>query len=110
MSVPNWYEIALLSVAAWRVFQLIAFDSILDQPRRYVTKLGKKWEKEGDVLPKEYREKWALFLQCPYCLGFWLGIAWWGAWQIWPHGTLVAATPWAISAGVIGFFKILSSE
>lgn len=110
MSVPSWYEIALLSLAAWRIFQLIAFDSILDQPRRYVTRLGKKWEKEGDVIPKEYREKWALFLTCPYCLGFWIGLAWWGAWQVWPHGTIVAAVPWIISAGVVAGHKLLSSE
>jgi hypothetical protein len=110
MNVPDWYEIALLGLAAWRIFQLIAFDSILDQPRRYVTRLGKKWEKEGDALPKEYREKWALFLQCPYCLGFWLGLVWWGAWLIWPYETLVAAVPFVISAGVIGADKILSSE
>jgi hypothetical protein len=110
MNIPDWYEIILLSLAAWRIFQLIAFDSILDQPRRYVTRLGKKWEKEGDALPKEYREKWALFLQCPYCLGFWLGLVWWGAWLIWPYETLVAAVPFVISAGVIGADKILSSE
>jgi len=110
MNVPDWYEIILLSLAAWRIFQLIAFDSILDQPRRYVTRLGKKWEKEGDALPKEYREKWALFLQCPYCLGFWLGLVWWGAWLIWPYETLVAAVPFVISAGVIGADKILYSE
>jgi hypothetical protein len=110
VNIPDWYEIILLSLAAWRIFQLIAFDSILDQPRRYVTRLGKKWEKEGDALPKEYREKWALFLQCPYCLGFWLGLAWWGAWLIWPYETLVAAVPFVISAGVIGADKILSSE
>ena len=110
MNVPDWYEIALLSLAAWRSFQLIAFDSILDQPRRYVTRLGKKWEKEGDALPKEYREKWALFLQCAYCLGFWIGLVWWGAWLIWPYETLVAAVPFVISAGVIGADKILSSE
>jgi hypothetical protein len=110
VNIPNWYEIILLSLAAWRIFQLIAFDSILDQPRRYVTRLGKKWEKEGDALPKEYREKWALFLQCPYCLGFWIGLIWWGAWLIWPYETLVAAVPFVISAIVIGADKILSSE
>lgn len=110
MSVPDWYELALLALAAWRIFQLIAFDSILDQPRRYVTRLGKKWEKEGDAIPKEYREKWALFINCPYCLGFWIGLAWWGAWQMWPHGTLVAAVPWVLSAGVVAGHKLLASE
>ena len=110
MSIPDWWEAVLLAGAAWRVFQLLAFDAILDQPRRYLTRLGKEWEKEGDLIPKEYREKWGLFINCPYCLGFWIALLWWVAWQIWPHGTLVAATPWMLSAGVVGLHKILSSE
>lgn len=110
MSIPNWYEAALLALASWRIFQLLALDSILDQPRRYVTRLGKQWEKEGDALPREYREKWALFINCPYCLGFWITVLWWGAWQIWPHGTLVAAALFAIHAGMIAAYKTLSSE
>ena len=110
MSIPDWYEAALLALAAWRIFQLIAFDSILDGPRRYVTRLGKQWEKEGDAVPKEYREKWGLFLTCPYCLGFWITLAWWGAWQIWPHGTLVAAALFALHAGMVAGHKLLSSE
>ena len=113
MSTPNWYELALLALAAWRVFQLIAFDSILDQPRRYVTRLG-DWQEANDPkhvnLPKEYREKLGLFINCPYCAGFWIGLAWWGAWQIWPHGTIVVAVPWVISAGVIAGHKLLSSD
>ena len=39
MSVPGWYELLLLSLAAWRVFHLLAEDDILDRPRRYVTRL-----------------------------------------------------------------------
>jgi uncharacterized protein DUF1360 len=110
VSVPDWWETALLFAAAWRVFQLLAFDDILETPRRYVTRLGKSWKKDGDPIPKAYREKLALFLTCPYCAGFWIALAWWGAWQAWPHETLVAATPWVLSAGVVGFHKILSSE
>jgi hypothetical protein len=110
MEIPNWYEAALLALASWRIFQLLALDSILDQPRRYVTRLGKEWEKEGDALPKEYREKWALFINCPYCLGFWITVVWWVAWQIWPHATLVVAAPFAIHAGMIAAYKTLSSE
>ena len=28
MSIPNWYELILLALAAWRTFQLIAQDEI----------------------------------------------------------------------------------
>jgi hypothetical protein len=110
MNIPGWWPAALLGAAAWRVFQLIAFDEILEGPRRYVTRLGKTWKKDGDPIPAAYREKIALFVTCPYCAGFWIALAWWGAWQIWPHGTLVAAVPFALSAVVIGLHKLLASE
>ena len=108
MNVPQWYALLLLALAAWRIYMLLALDSILDKPRRYVTGLGWEW-KEGKPVPKGYREWLAEFIECPYCLGFWVGLAWWGAWQAWPHGTLVVAAPFAISAGIIGAHKLLSS-
>jgi hypothetical protein len=96
LNVPDWYEILLLSVAAWRVFQLLSADDILETPRRYVT--------------SRLDEKWELFIECPYCAGFWIGVVWWVAWLIWPYETILISVPWAISAGVIGASKILSSE
>jgi len=77
---------------------LLAEDELLDRPRRYVTRLGQKWQKDGDSLPKDYRLRLAQFISCSWCLGFWVGLAWWGAWQQWPHGTSVAASVFAISA------------
>ena len=41
-----------------------------------------------------------LFLTCPWCLGFWVSVALWLAWLEWPRATLVAVTPFAISAVV----------
>jgi hypothetical protein len=96
LSVPDWWEAILLALAAWRVFQLIADDEILNGPRRYVTgKLSEKWE---------------LFIECPYCAGFWIALAWWAAWQLNEEWTLIVAVPWALSAGVIAASKVLSSE
>lgn len=109
MNVPQWYALVLLALGAWRVWRLIALDDITDKPRRYITGLGWNW-KEGHSPPKGYRERLADFIQCPYCLGFWVALAWWGAWQAWPHGTLVVAAPFAISAVVIGVCKALSTE
>lgn len=98
MSIPGWYTLTLLSLAAFRTWRLLAEDDILDRPRRYITKLGKKWEKDGDVLPIDYRMGLAQFISCSWCLGFYVGLAWWGTWQTWPHGTSVAAVVFAISA------------
>ena len=110
MNVPNWWSATLLALAAWRLFHLLAHDDILDTPRRYVLRLNKTWKQEGDATGEKYREKWALFLVCPYCAGFWIALAWWAAWQVWPHATLVAASVFAINAGVIGAQRVLSSE
>jgi hypothetical protein len=110
VTIPNWYEAVLLALAAWRVFHLLAFDDLLDRPRRYVTRLGLKWEEDGDPVPANYRIRFANFLTCSFCFGFWVALAWWGAWQVWPHGTLVAATPFLLSALLIGAQELLHSE
>lgn len=94
--VPDWWAFVLLALAAFRVFRLIAEDAILDRPRDRVTgRLGEKSE---------------LFIVCPWCLGFWIALAWWLAWIPWPHGTLVVATPAALSAIVGLVSSRLDSE
>jgi hypothetical protein len=96
MKVPDWWAFILLAVAAWRTFQLLAADDILERPRRYVT--------------SRVSEKWELFIKCPYCAGFWIAVGWWIAWLIFPYETLVVAVPWALSAGVIAAAKVLSAD
>ena len=71
-----------IALAAWRTFQLLAFDDILDRPRRYVTRLDPRWKKEGDAVGSRYRYGLADFITCPYCIGFWVTLAWWGVWLI----------------------------
>ena len=116
MSVPNWYELALLALASWRVWHLLAHDSILNWPRRKVLRLAMDWDKDakagqpGSDPGDDYRLEWALFLTCPYCAGFWIGVLWWISFQVTEHWTLVFATPWAISAGVVAAHKLLTQE
>lgn len=103
MAIPNWWEAVLLSAAAWRCFQLISADDILNRPRRFVVGLSKDTPYRDDG-----NEKLQDFIECPFCLGFWIAIAWWAAWQIWPHATLVVAVPFALSAALIGLHRILT--
>ncbi len=110
MKIPDWWEAVILSAAAWRMWYLVALEASLDRPRRYVTRLGKQWQKDGDPTPKEYRLALAQFIECPYCLGAWVALGWWGAWLIWPLETLYAGTPFLLSAGVIGAHRILSGS
>jgi hypothetical protein len=82
-AVPDWWTVALLALAAFRVFHLLAFDTILDSIRHRLVKAESPQEE---------------FLQCPWCTGFWVTLAWFLASEAWPHGSLVVAAPFAISA------------
>jgi hypothetical protein len=98
--VPGVWAFVLLALGVFRIYRLIAEDTILDWPRRRLLRLGDEWMREGDKVPDEFREKWSLFITCPWCLGWWLAL---GAWLLWlwqPHWTLVGMTPFAISAVV----------
>lgn len=108
MKIPDWYQLILLVLASFRIWRLLAEDTILDKPRNKLLRLG-KWKAEGDPVPLKYRKEWGVFLQCPWCLGFWVTLAWWGGFQVSPHWAIVAAVPWAISA-VVGAIAHALSE
>ncbi len=110
MSAPNWYETILLALAAWRIFHLVAFDDILDRPRRYVTRLSPSWKQEGDATGESYRAGLANVITCPYCFGLHVTIVVWVAWLIFPTETLFISVPLALNAGLIGAQRVLSSE
>lgn len=90
MSIPTWYDLVLLSLAAFRSWKLIAEDAIFDRPRLWFVGRVPKWMVE--------------LIECPWCLGLWLGLAWWAGWQLWPKGAIIAASAFAISVlvGVLG--------
>jgi hypothetical protein len=94
--IPSPWEAALLALAAWRVFHLLAEDDILDTPRRYVT--------------ARLSETWQDFITCVYCAGFWISVSWWLAWLALDEWALLAATPWAINAGAIAVQRYVGSD
>lgn len=106
MEVPDWWQFLLLALATYRTWRLLAEDTVLDNPRARAVGLT-DWS-EGQRTPSNYRAGLAEFLTCPACSGFWLSLIWWAAFQTWPQGTVVAATPFAISAVVIGVATVLS--
>ncbi len=73
------------------MWKLIGDDAVLDRPRDYL--LGR------------VSETWDYFVTCPWCAGFWIVLAWWGAWLAWPHGVIVVAVPFALSA-VVGYLGV----
>lgn len=77
MRTPDWWEFALLALAVFRVYRLIAEDTILDRPRKWLLRGPlDTWEKEGDDPGDDYRLDLGIFITCYWCLGFWLsGVA-----------------------------------
>lgn len=98
--IPSPFESLLLALAVFRVFRLLAEDTILDGPRAWL--LGVPgWKPTGHETPPEgYRDGLATFLTCPYCAGFWLCLAWWALWLLSPWWALTVAVPFALSAAV----------
>jgi len=92
--IPEPWTFALLALAAFRIWKLIADDRILDRPRDWVL---------GHIDVKRGGTYWSDFLTCPWCAGFWIVLAWTVAWWI-EADTLVVAVPFAISAvvGLLG--------
>lgn len=101
MISPWWF--ALLALAAWRVYRLLAEDTILDRPRRYLLRLSKDWQDEKDDPGPNYREDWGIFLTCPYCAGFWISGVGLGLYSLiidW-HGVFQFLVTWFALSAVV---------
>lgn len=92
-NIPNWWQTLLLLSAAYRVWRLLAYDTILETPRTWVL----------DRIDPTRNEKWSLFLLCPWCAGFWItgvALALYCIWYGW-IGVLNFLVVWfAMSLGV----------
>jgi len=113
VTFPDWWGALLLGLASWRIWHLLAEDTILHWPRRYVTRLPQDWDDEHDRpqdLPPEYRDKLADFITCPFCMGFWVALGWFAAYLIFPTETLWVAVPFALNAAVVAVNHWLSSD
>ncbi len=80
----TWWPFILIGLAAYRTWRLLADDTILDRPRAWVVR----------------SERVSEFASCCWCLGFWVAVAWWASWELWPHGTVLVSVPIALAAVV----------
>jgi hypothetical protein len=96
--IPGWWEFLLLAGASFRVWKLVAEDTLLDRSRQWL--LGGEPSLGNATPPPGYRVEFALWLTCPWCAGFWISLAWWAAWLLFGEWALLASTPWALSAVV----------
>lgn len=89
--IPPIYQFLLLAFAAYRLWRLLAEDEILNRPRRWLVRLPLSWD-DGDAIPKNYRNEWAIFFQCPWCLGAWVCLGTYIGWMF-----TVGTTPSSVS-------------
>lgn len=115
--IPDAWQFVLLALAAYRIYRLIARDTITeplraaisypdeenvsldDDPKDRILIKGVDYD-----LPKGWRVYVATLIRCPWCAGFYVSVGTWLLWDIWPRQVLFAATPWAIAA-VLGLAK-----
>lgn len=95
MKIPDWYVLLLLALASFRIYRLLAEDTILDGPRARLLRLG-SWQ-EGQPTPPTYRARLGEFIVCSWCIGFWVSLAVWGCWYVEPGWTTGLSAPLAIS-------------
>ena len=100
MSAPSPFEFVLLALAVYRLFRLVAEDTILDGPRAWLLGVPGWLPTGSETPPPGYREELAVFVTCPWCVGFWMSLAAWSLWLVTPGWTVALAVPWALSAAV----------
>lgn len=118
-SLPDPYALVILTGLVYRLWRLIAVDTITARARALVISDHRYswWNDVISTARAEGRDAWhdpaegepvppfsalrydvAEWMRCPWCLGFWLAVAAWAAWQAAPGVTLWIAAPFAISA------------
>jgi uncharacterized protein DUF1360 len=97
---PSPLVCALLALAAFRSWRLLAQDTFPPIMKARAWAVGYRGEvfTYGESRPLVARETLAEWIQCAWCSGLWLAAGWYGAWLLWPRGSIYAAAPMALSA------------
>lgn len=116
--IPGPWTSLVLALAVYRVFRLVGWDDLpvvvkarmwvvgaeLVQPNGSVNR-SMKITNEPDVEPEwRYRRpQLAHFIQCPYCVGFWISVLVYVWWLLSPTSCLYAMFAFALNgaAGII---------
>jgi len=107
-ALPGPYVAVVLALGAFRVTRLIGWDDFPPLASRRDRLLRKTVDRNATVArergtpaPVRYgRPVLAMFVQCPYCLGFWVGLTVWGLWLVAPTAAVVVMVPFALNAVV----------
>jgi hypothetical protein len=96
--IPSWWQFALLALAAYRLTRLIGWDEFPLAVHTRARLTGEYWI--GEEVWYD-RPTLAHLVSCPFCVGWWISLACYGAWQGDHKWTLIVLAPLAVS-GVVG--------
>lgn len=95
---PTWFVYAVLGLAAWRVWHLLALDDVTAPIRGRLVR-------KGNGQQRKRLEEW---IECPYCLGFWIALAWAGYVALWEEGAFWTALPFSFSTIIVAVSRALA--
>lgn len=106
--IPGPYELLLLAVGGFRLVRLVGWDTITEPARRWLT--GYDDEGAPTLSDDDYRENGdpvhhsvarvyvSTLVRCPWCIGFWIALALYGAWLLAPAAVVAVMVPLTLSA------------
>lgn len=109
--MPEWWLVALATLAAYRITRLVTTDKIAEPVTERVRWwLERRWQrKHGPGSDEDWNSKLAFLLSCPWCLGFWVsGVTTVLLSQV--YGLDYPVITWLAMSTVIGFLGRLDSE
>lgn len=102
--VPSALVCVVLVLGVYRLTRLIGWDEFPPIARVRDRWLDKRITRQltNENLPAFTfgRPVLAAMVQCPYCLGFWVGLVVWGMWLVIPTVVLVIVAPFALNGAV----------
>lgn len=119
VAVPSWWTFVLLTLGAYRVYRIVARDTITEPLRAAVSMPDATAVTLDDLEGSRvlFTRAWlddrpphplvvyvATLIRCPWCLGFYVSVAAWVAWDVAPSWTTFLAVPFAMSA-VVGLLS-----
>lgn len=104
---PSALVAATLVLATFRVTRLLGWDVFPPVARLRARLLDTRTDRllterhpPGKPPTRVGRETLQVFIECPYCLGFWVGVAVYASWLLWPTGSLYVWAPLALNGAV----------
>lgn len=115
--IPSPWVGVILALATFRLTRLAGWDEFPLAAKVRAWVIGEGWvpvdhtvdislpgkqpsSEVTDVRPAYSRPMLAHLVHCPFCIGWWISLSVYGAWLLWPHGSLYAFAPLALSGAV----------